>query len=274
MRVRLGFSVAVHMEPEVLLIDEVLAVGDQNFRHKCLLKVKSMQRKRMTIVLVSHNMEQVSNVCERVIWLDQGQLEVVGKPEAVIEDYIEASASEEQKLRSKVLSSLRSNEEITERIGTTNIPIKRWGSGDIIVNAVRLLGSEGRAANTFHPDDPMRIEFDYTVNKSVASFPSFGIAIYRIDGLWCYGTNTGLDKCCFPQSTLPSTGTVAAELSTLQLLGGDYTIDIAIHDINNDDMYDYVKNGLCFKVVNKTGDRGVFRPELHWHLSTKPRSSH
>jgi hypothetical protein len=115
----------------------------------------------------------------------------------------------------------------------------------------------------------MCIEFDYEVRNCVGNFPAFGIAIYRIDGLWCYGTNTEIDQYCFPQIALPSTGRMIAELPTLQFLTGEYTIDLAIHSADSDEMYDYVKNALGFSVVDQVGDRGIFRPELDWRLYAK-----
>jgi ABC-type polysaccharide/polyol phosphate transport system ATPase subunit len=269
MHVRLGFSVAVHTEPDILLVDEVLAVGDQNFRHKCLLKIKSMQNERLTIVLVSHNLDQVSSICDRVVWLDRGWLKAEGNTEKVIDKYLESLATEEHELRSEVLSNLRENDQTVGGVGYTNIPMKRWGTGDIVITGMRLLGREGRAANTFDPSQPMCIEFDYEVRNCVGNFPAFGIAIYRIDGLWCYGTNTEIDQYCFPQIALPSTGRMIAELPTLQFLTGEYTIDLAIHSADSDEMYDYVKNALGFSVVDQVGDRGIFRPELDWRLYAK-----
>ncbi len=266
MYVRLGFSVAVHTEPEVLLIDEVLAVGDQEFRHKCLLKIESMQQKGLTIVLVSHNMEQISQVCDRVVWIDQGHLKASGVAAELIKEYTGSLVAEEHRLRSEALSTLQANGQAVEKVDNDSLPMKRWGNGDIVITGMRLLESDGCAARTFHPDQPMRVEFDYAVRNPVDDWPSFGVAIYRKDGLWCYGTNTGIDGYGFAQAALPASGTMVAELSAVQLLEGEYTIDLAVHSTNSESMYDYVKSGLWFNVVNPGGDRGVFRPELDWYL--------
>jgi lipopolysaccharide transport system ATP-binding protein len=270
MYVRLGFSVAIHTDPEILLIDEVLAVGDAAFQHKCLERIKHLQNQGTAIAMVSHSMDQVARMCDSAFYLQDGCVRSAGPPKQVIADYLTASAAEEQAQRTAKLLAQKPEIEAVgvqryER-GAPRPDARRWGDGCILIQSVRLLGPDGRVASVFYPDQPMCIEFDYAVQRSTDGFPSFGVAIYRSDGLWCYGTNTALDAIHFPQTVLPATGTVVVELPTLRLLQGDYTLDVAIQNANRDITHDYARGSLYFTVHNSRGDEGVFRPCLRWSL--------
>jgi len=274
MRMRLGFSIAAHVDPVILLVDEVLAVGDEAFQSKCLERIRTMQRGGVAIVLVSHNLDEIVNICDRAIWVEHGFVESRGLPARVVKDYVTRSASEKQARRTTALlahpSDKSSEEESSqEEASDGEASSERWGDGRIVVTEVRLLDDEHRASSRFSPDQPLNIEFDYQVKQTVEDSPAFGIAIHRMDGVWCYGTNTALDGVEFPQSSLPHKGTICVSLSVLQLLRGEYTLDVAVHDHSGDTIYDYVKGVLSFTVRDSRGDQGVFRPRLSWSLSPR-----
>jgi len=131
---------------------------------------------------------------------------------------------------------------------------------------VRLLARNGRAASVFAPEDSMRVEVDYASAQAISEAPAFGIAIHRLDGVWCYGTNTALDKVRIVTERMPQMGTIVVEIPMLQLLRGDYTLDVAVHNEQGDVMYDYVQGVLHFRVQDSRGDQGVFRPQVKWSL--------
>lgn len=277
MYMRLAFSVAIHTGPEILLIDEVLAVGDISFQRKCIEQIKHLQNQGVTIVFVSHAMAWVADICENALWLQDGIVQSSGPAAQVVQDC--AAASSQNKLAQYPTHEAEENgaTEALQQVNTASArgvtegddaQPRRWGNGDVIIQDVRLLGADGMASRVFYPDQSVRIEFDYLVQSLPENFPAFGVAVHRSDGLWCYGTNTALDGVRFPQAALPSRGTVVVELPSLQLLHGDYTLDVAVHNTSGDVTYDYIKEGVHFNVLNLAGDRGVFRPELHWALHT------
>ncbi len=267
MYVRLGFSVAVHTYPDILLVDEVLAVGDAAFQHKCLERIKHLQRQGVSIVLVSHSMEQITDICDYVLWLQNGYVRSEGVPEQVISDYLAGSAAEEQAQRSLSLLAHRLDSG-TVPAGTSFVDtyVGRWGDGRIVIEAVRLLGPDGRAASVFSPEEPMCIEIDYASARPIEEMPAFGIAIHRLDGVWCYGTNTALDGVDLFEASVPETGTIVVEIPVLQLLRGDYALDVAVHNRKGNVIYDYIRGVLHFRMQDTRGDHGVFRPRLHWSL--------
>jgi ABC-2 type transport system ATP-binding protein len=110
----------------------------------------------------------------------------------------------------------------------------------------------------------MRIEMEYASAQAIQVPPTFGIAIHRLDGVWCYGTNTSLDKASLFADRAPQAGTIVVELPVLQLLRGDYTLDVAVHNDQGDEMYDYIQGVLHFQVQDSRGDQGVFRPRVKW----------
>jgi ABC-type polysaccharide/polyol phosphate transport system ATPase subunit len=265
MYVRLGFSVAVHTDPNLLLVDEVLAVGDESFRHKCLERIKQMQRQGVSIVLVSHSMEQIVDICNYALWLEDGYVRSRGIPEKVISDYLAASAADEQSQRTlRLLARRLASARVSEDSPLGSAQQDRWGDGRILIKNVRLLGSDGRAASVFSSDGPMRIEIEYVSSQALDEPPTFGIAIHRLDGVWCYGTNTSLDGVTLFAEQALQIGTIVVELPVLQLLRGDYTLDVAVHNDEGDVMYDYIQGVLHFQVQDLRGDQGVFRPRIKW----------
>jgi ABC-type polysaccharide/polyol phosphate transport system ATPase subunit len=270
MYVRLGFSVAVHTDPEILLVDEVLAVGDQAFRHKCLERIKHLQHQGVSVVLVSHSMEQIADICDKALWLQNGYVHSEGVPERVISDYLAASAAEEQTHRSfRLLLQRRDSAMAADLETSASTHAGRWGDGAILIKAVRLLGPDGRAASVFSPEQSMCIEIDYSSSSPVDETLAFGVAIYRLDGVWCYGTNTALDQAELFGDSAPAEGSIVVEIPVLQLLRGDYTLDVAVHNYGGDVIHDYIRAALHFKINDSRGDQGVFRPRLKWSLRSR-----
>jgi lipopolysaccharide transport system ATP-binding protein len=258
MYMRLGFAVAVHLRPQILLIDEVLAIGDESFQHKCLARIAELMYHGTTVVLISHSMEQVAELCSTALWLHDGYICSSGDSKHVIADYLSASAGAEQAALAARLAAGPREPGSAEDL--------RWGDGAIQVRDVRLLGGDGRPAGTFTPESPLRIEFDYEVVRPVATYPAFGFGIYRLDGVWCYGTNTALDRVRLSDDPLPRRGTVTIDIHQLGLLHGDYSINLDIHAPSGDVTHDHVHGAARFTVHNQRGDQGVFRPKLNWSL--------
>ena len=261
MQVRLGFAVAASLDPDVLLVDEVLAVGDEVFQQKCLGRIAAFQRAGKTIVFVSHSLDLVRRLCTRALWLEDGLLVADGAPQEVAERY-RARTWERESARLVEEQTLRPGE-VAASIGDTagrGDAENRWGTGEITIESVSLRGPKGEPTYLVRTGEPVTIEISYEQHIEVPS-RVFGIAIHRADGLWCYGTNTDIEGIAV--ETLAPQGTLRIAFPHLDLLEGSYTLDAAVHH-ENGRAYDYHSPALRFEVRSETRDAGVFRPVHRW----------
>jgi len=244
MYARLGFAVAVHLEPDVLLVDEVLAVGDEYFQHKCFAKIAELRGQERTIVLVSHDLGSVQRLCERAIWLDQGRVAASGAVRDVIAAYQRTVGEREQRERAS-----------RGEVGA------RWGSKKVEIVRARVLDGTGSDGAVFAMGEPASIEIAYRNPAGVAD-AVFGIFIYRDDGVGVYGTNTLMDGASIPSR---SEGVVSVRFDALELLPGAYDVDVGIID-PQDRYYDYLQKGLSFRVIGGTREVGVVRLRHRWEF--------
>jgi lipopolysaccharide transport system ATP-binding protein len=234
MFMRLAFAVNIHIEPEILLVDEVLAVGDYNFQKKCLDRISEMKRRGVTIFLVSHAHDTIREHCTRALWFDHGQLIVDGMAEPVIVQYLDrALAAEAARLS-----------------GGTHSPLARWGSRKIEITGVRLTDESGNDKVIFETHDPLVIHIAYRAHESVAP-PVFGIGIHRQDGLHVTGPNTGFAS--FELSAELNAGVITYRVVDLPLLDGAYTVSASVHNRQDTELYDYHDQLYPFRVVNRAG---------------------
>ncbi|HEU5269244.1 MAG TPA: ABC transporter ATP-binding protein [Jatrophihabitans sp.] len=228
MYVRLAFAVAIHVDPEILLVDEVLAVGDEPFQRKCLDRIKQFQQDGRTIILVTHSLEQVRQMCDRVVLLNAGEMVVDGSPGEAVRHFREANSSAEQ-----VLQDRR-----THRLTISN---------------PRTVGGNGRTQAVYPAGTTLVVEFDVTAEQEVTDWAA-GVALTDASGLLVYGTNTVVQNI----STAPITGrrTVRFRFDQLPVADGQYFIDIAVHPRIGPD-YHRVDRAVSFQVSNDTNDAGV-----------------
>ena len=235
MYVRLGFSVAVHTAPEILLVDEVLAVGDAAFRRKCMGRINHLREQGVTILLVSHNPEAVRDVCRRALWLEDGLLVSDGGAESVVTRYLDRSWAAED--------SAGEMGEVEDR---------HWGSGDVRIVRVRLLDDCGQERQLFHSGEPLTVEMRYLAPRRV-DCPVFGLAIHRNDGTHITGPNTHFAGLDIP--SIAGEGTVRYEIPCLPLLEGAYYVSVAVHNWEDTRMYDYHDRLYPFRVRPSQGER-------------------
>ena len=244
MAARLGFSVAVHVDPDVLLVDEVLAVGDEYFQHKCYAKIAEFRGAGKTIVLVSHDIGLIQRLCDRAIWLDQGRVAASGTVRDVATAYhLEVG---ERELRERALRG---------EVGG------RSGSGEIEIVSAKVTGRDGAAKMLLEIGDPASFEIRYR-NKSALTDAVFGVYVYRDDGTGIYGTNTMLDDVAVP---LREEGVVRFAMDSLALLPGAYDVDVAATD-RSDRHYDYHQKALNFRVVGSSREVGIARLPHRWEF--------
>ncbi|MEW6187772.1 MAG: ABC transporter ATP-binding protein [Thermodesulfobacteriota bacterium] len=256
MYVRLGFSVAVNVDPDILLVDEVLAVGDESFSRKCLDKMTVFKKNGKTIVLVTHDLPTVERFCDQALWLDSGCIRAQGDPRQVIDAYRqEVARRDDARYR---------EEQTVDACALPEVGVfkDRWGNGDIVINRVRLLDGEGKERRVFQDGEDIHIEMHYQVHRSSEDIV-FGIGVFDGKGVCCYGTNTDLDEVTLP--ALGKEGRIGITLEKVHLIEGRYLLDVAVHARDGHN-YDYRSGGLSFDIRSSRKDAGIYRIPHHWKL--------
>jgi ABC-type polysaccharide/polyol phosphate transport system ATPase subunit len=226
MYVRLGFSVAINVDPEVLMVDEVLAVGDEAFQRKCMEKFKQFRDEGRTVVIVSHALGTMRTMCDEVAWLDHGQLVGIGKPTDLVDEYVGAS-----------------HEDRTEDEGEGHG--RRWGSGELQVTEVELLAS-GRHATRVATGEQMTLRLHYRATDSIDE-PVFGIGLHTLDGQHVTGPNTR--DVDLATGVVSGEGYVDLVVPRLMLTAGTYELTVAAYDHSLVHAYDHREKLLRFDVT-------------------------
>ncbi|MBK7216806.1 MAG: ABC transporter ATP-binding protein [Candidatus Promineofilum sp.] len=254
MYMRLGFSVAIHVRPDILIVDEILAVGDQTFQAKCMDRIMEMKRAGVTILFISHDLSTIGNLCSDVIWLDRGRVRQVGPAEQVLAQY-----------RDHLF------QRVGEQLNFENDAggFRRWGSRQIEITGVRLLDDDGRESTIFHTGDSLRVEIAYAAHEPVTE-PEFGLALYRHDGLHIAGPNTRVGG--LEMGVVEGSGVVCYVIEQLPFLPGRYQISAAIHDSVRPHAYDFHEEAYAFRIV-EGGTRekeGLLALSAEWEWYSLP----
>jgi ABC-2 type transport system ATP-binding protein len=241
MYVRLGFSVAINVDPDVLLVDEVLAVGDENFQRKCSEKFAELRDSGKTIVLVSHGLDTVRTMCEKAAWLEGGVLKDAGTPAALIDKYVETTH--------------------VDRVATQGGG-SRWGSGEIVVTKIELLDGDGNPTLWVHTGDSATLRFHYLAREKVKR-PVLGFGIHNLDGVHATGVNSR--EAVAPES-VEGAGYIDFVAPRMPLTAGSYDVTVAIVDENNLHTFDFQTKAMRFDVGRGTPSEaeGVFAIDGLW----------
>ncbi|MBV8559595.1 MAG: ABC transporter ATP-binding protein [Acidimicrobiia bacterium] len=229
MYIRLGFSVAINVDPDILLIDEILAVGDEQFQRKCNEKFADFKNEGKTVVIVSHSLGSVRNMCDRVALLDHGRVKELGPASEVVDAYLGGVHTDRQ--------AVEEEEEATT--GT------RWGSGEVVVERIELLGSTGMPATWVKTGDQVTVRLHYAARAQVAK-PVFKVVVSRADGMEISGPNTR-DAGMVPES-ISEEGYVDLVIDNFPLLPGTYDITSSVQDYSCLHDYDVRHRALRFDV--------------------------
>jgi energy-coupling factor transporter ATP-binding protein EcfA2 len=276
MYMRLGFAVAIHVDPDVLLVDEVLAVGDEGFTHKCLDKFGEFKRRGKTILLVTHSLNLVERFSDEALWLDGGKVRGSGDPKRVVGAYLtDVGKSEERELarveaRAQEESSQETGPEPTvqspepsDGLDMTRSDEGRWGSREIEITGVTFKNAEGENAHIFQTGESMSIHLAVRAHQTTSDFV-FGVGIYSADGVNCYGTNTHLEE--FLPQEVRGDGEVTFRIDSLDLVENTYKLDVAVHK-RDGYPYDYHRLLYTFRVKSRTKEVGIYRPKHTWVFS-------
>lgn len=268
MYMRLAFSVAINVDADILLIDEILAVGDANFQAKCFNKLREIKAHGTTIVIVSHSLGQIEQICDRSIWIHEGLIRAEGPPKEIDLEYLDFMGQKLQESTRKELEEKQPEEQ--EDAGAEDEPEeeespeekKRWGSGAARIKRIKAYASDGAEQRIFRTGESILFRLDYSVKEKVPD-AVFGIGIFNRDGVQCYGTNTRIDK--LPEFSLEKSGTAEISLDRVELLPGEYLIDFAI-ETGDGIPVDYFREAYKIEMISNTGDVGVARIAHKWNF--------
>jgi ABC-type polysaccharide/polyol phosphate transport system ATPase subunit len=247
MFLRLAFAIAVHVEPDVLLVDEVLAVGDHSFQKKCLNRIASFQAAGGTIVVVAHNLQSILEICNEVAWIEDGVLRRLGPPMEVVNEYLD-----------------RVRETDAERDASASPESLRPVARTVSIDGVRLLDRRGEPASVLEAGDPLTIEIPYHVSKRVDK-PVIGVALHRKDGVCIFATNTLIDGLSL--GPLTHNGQASLQLRDLPLLAGTYRLSVAVHTVDDYTPLDWHDQAYDFRVLAQTGEQGLVRIQRKWEFN-------
>ena len=236
MNARLGFAIAAHLNPDVLLIDEVLSVGDVGFQEKCVARMRELLGRGVPLVFVSHNLSAVVDLCTRAILVDRGAVLFDGRPAEAVAEF--------RRSRRKATSA---------GSGTDAAAIR--------ITDVQLLQAGGEPSPLFQTGRPMTVQVRYHAQRPVHR-PHVAIDIHGADGVYCAGINTRMDECAL--GTLEGDGHVELIIPRLWLLPGCYTISAGILDAQGLGPLDLQSRAYPFSVISERRDFGFVYLEHRW----------
>ncbi len=258
MQMRLAFAIAAHIQPAILLIDEILAVGDYAFQNKCLERITQFKAQGCTILLVSHNTDLVRRFCDEVLWLEAGALKAYGEAEQVVGQYLA-----EMGARTRHLTPETSSVQTASTGAELKLNENRFGSLEIEIEAVNLYNMTGEAIQELESGKGLRIEIVYNAPQPIAA-PIFGVTITRSDGLVCWESST--QSALLPVSQLHGKGKVILHLDRLDLIEGQYFVDVGIYQHEWEYAYDYHWHVYLLSIHSAQGQKGILSPPHHWEF--------
>jgi ABC-2 type transport system ATP-binding protein len=226
MYVRLGFSVAINVDPEILLVDEVLAVGDAAFQDKCMEKFAEFRRAGKTVVIVSHAMGTMRHLCDHVAWLQHGTLVGAGPATHVVDEYVD---------------------EVHEERSATETAGSRWGSGEASLDTVELLDARGRRITKCRTGDTVLVRLHYVCEEPIPK-PVFGLALESLEGVYVWAHNSR-DGDAVPDE-INGRGHVDLFVPSLPLQPGTFDVIASIVDYSTTHVFDFQRHCYRFDVLD------------------------
>lgn len=253
MQMRLAFAIAVHTQPDVLLVDEFLSVGDLSFQAKCLQRITDLKQQGCAIVLISHSVEQVQTLCDRALWLRQGQVAACGEPPVVVGQYVSEMRSQTRQ---------RTPDRPPQRTATgmeLRVNENRFGSLEMEITRVHLL-----PIATLETGDPLCVEIEYEAPQPIPS-PIFSVTISQEDGRVCLDTHTA--EMGIPTAVIHGRGKLRLQIDRLDLKQGKYFVDVGIYEKEWSYAYDFHWHIYPFVIHSSHTGKGILSPPMHWQMS-------
>jgi len=271
MFMRLAFAVAVHVNPEILLIDEVLAVGDASFQRKCMEHIGQLKRSGVTILIVSHDLDTIARLCERVIWLERGRVVEVGQGRTVVNNYVahvnevQQAELEKQRTHAPPTATGDGGENVNGDHGVKE-------SQDEELTRIEVL-SAGHATTSIVTGDDLTIRIHYHARRPITR-PVFGLALHRDDGVHVTGPNTHVDE--FVIERIEGQGYIDYTMDSAPLMAGRYYISASLFDETVTHCYHFAHELHSFLVQPRTvwDQLGVVKLPARWRLPGQAASAH
>lgn len=239
MYVRLGFAIAINIDPDILLVDEILAVGDAAFQQKCMDKFADFRRAGKTVVIVSHAMGSLRSMCDHAAWLKKGHLVEVGTTAQTVDDYVDATHVERPQVA------------VTAKTADTPDDGSRWGSGEASLTSVELLGADGAPHTRFHTGAQVTVRMEFDFSERIVQ-PVFGLSITTLEGAYLWGFNSRDGE--YVPEYLEGEGSIEMTVPAIMLQPGTFELTASIIDFTCMHTYDYLRNVIRFDM-----DRGLPR---------------
>lgn len=281
MYMRLAFAVAINVDADILLVDEILSVGDANFQAKCFERLLKLKKSGVTIVIVSHDTGSIKRFCDRSIWINNGEIADIGESMRVVDTYLEYMSEKrvervekEEKKTIEIKNDQDNKKEENnskkdkeyKNINDEEVEVKEdemhFGNRKVILKSVELLNSEGKKTTVLKAREKFSLRYHYEVNEAIDEL-NIGMGIFTMDGTWIFGTNTLISNLRVPCN--PNGGTLLFECEPLKLLTGDYRLQVAVVDLNGEPL-DYHQDYMHFKVVNHYPESGFIHYDTKWRI--------
>lgn len=272
MYMRLAFAVAINVDADILLIDEILAVGDIAFQAKCFNKLKEIKTEGTTIVIVSHSLGQIEQICERSIWIHDGKIKVSGTPREVHPYYLDfmgnkesnplENPSREEKRKEEKREEKKEEKKEEKTVNADEVmedSERHFGNGEAVIENVRLIDREGNVRKNFEAGTDLRIEIDCRSKRRIED-AVFGIGIFSLENKQIFGTNTAIDHV---PMIIEGNFTIICFIKNLPLGQGEYKLDVAIHTADGFN-YDYWRDYMRFRVYTTSQESGMLHMEREW----------
>ncbi|WP_437126842.1 ABC transporter ATP-binding protein [Paenibacillus pabuli] len=251
---RLAFAVSINVDPDILIVDEALAVGDIRFQTKCIDKMKELKSKGTTILFVSHAVEQVKRFCNKAVWIKDGVVEAIGDASEVVDHYEDfmKNYTEDHVEKRNVTLDFQENQAVEELVLPENPDILAYIT-DAHINK-----------ENFRTHERLEVEIDYDVYEPEIPDLLLGVAIYTPNRDYIFGPNTFLEKISIP--TKRGKHRVRYVIPKVPLIGGSYCVDIGL--FNNEGLVclHYQENKLAFKITNKYFSEGLVYINHEWEV--------
>ena len=260
MKLRLSFGVVAQLHPGLLLLDEVIAVGDMRFREKCMARIEELRRSGTSLLFASHDLDEVAKQCDRALWLEEGKVRRAGEAAEVVDAYRDAMHAE---------TFERTPEPLGQGEGGLVLRENRFGSQEVKIEGVEVRGSASEGV--VEPDGTLSVDLRLRRDGSSIENPVVGVSIYRLgDDVNCCDASTDVDDVVL--------GELAGELSIrfrwegVELLPGEYVIDVGVYEAGWSFAYDYHWHAYPLKVAGYDGSKAVFRPQKRrWTIERPSR---
>jgi ABC-type polysaccharide/polyol phosphate transport system ATPase subunit len=253
MSARLGFAVATDSQPDILIVDEILSVGDEAFQHKSYERIQTIKAQGATILLVSHSMSMIESICQRAAWLHRGQIVSFGNSKVIVDQYLGRVSEEE-------------NRQLIEDTHRKIFPSAQ-GYKPIEIRQVRILNDQDQEQQVFHTGERMQLQIEYVAHEPVDSL-EVGIAIHRQDGVHITGPNTTFDDLNIKIE--PGVGGVNYTIPSIPLMEGLYQLSVSLVNRDGNKMLDYHDHFYSFRINNRGHDvhdrYGIITLSGEWRL--------